>query len=652
MRLTLPAKANSLRVLPALPVRLLPAVCVPLLAALAIAKACAYGWWLWWDVRFPAKWALVSFYDFLFVLGWGLAGLTVMALTHPLPRVRPVVRWAWVGASACCVFYGVVNIWVYHALRMPLTYPLLMMAGDITNVRSSLGSFVSPGFVLAAVGAPVAYLAMVYLLMRSRWAQQRRVYLTLAVVVAIYVPAGAFGYARWMAGGRDHALAQSPHWTLLESYVAHWRGDLTPALQDTGMAAYRDDFRPVGDRSVRPATAAGTTPIRNVIVVVLESTGTQFLSVYGSSYQTTPHLEAEAANSLVFGNFYSNAGYTLQSMMPLVLSLYPGTEWKIYASISPHLSGTSLAEVLHHSGYRTAFMTSQGLDYQGIRHFYENRGFDVVEGFEEFQKQGVGTALSSWGMDDPPMFDGMLKWIDQAPGKPFYLMAWTQQSHHPYPAAPGQRLLDLTRSASGAKSPELNRYLNAVHLADEQLGRLFAGLRERGLADSTLVVITGDHGEGFGFPHPWLFHGTALYQEGVNVPLILWNPKLFNPGRRSDAVGAHVDLNPTIADLLGISPPAAWQGTSLLDPQRPGRCYFTCNTGNLLLGMREGNQKFIYNVTEAREELYDLSADPTEQNNLAPQQPDRCRVDRQRLAAWAGFERQHLKSLVDAATAP
>lgn len=264
---------------------------------------------------------------------------------------------------------------------------------------------------------------------------------------------------------------------------------------------------------------------------------------------------------------------------------------------------------------------------------------------------GVGTMVSSWGMDDPPMFDQLLQWIGKDPGKPFYVMVWTQQTHDPYSQGPGQQLLPLGGDTTTRKGLALNRYLNNLHVADEQLGRLFATLRQRHLDQNTLVVITGDHGEAFGFPHPWFFHGTALYQESTNVPLILWNPVLFNPGSRSDVVGAHVDLNPTVFDLMGIDSPASWQGFSLKDPNRPQRCYFSSDTGYLLEGMRQGNEKYIYNATLGREELYDLASDPTEQHNLAKQQPNLCREYNERLAAWTNFQRDHLDALAANSTA-
>ncbi len=623
----------------------LVAICLPMFVALGIAKGIVYGAGSsWLSVRFALKVSLVAFQDFLFVLGWAVAGVILLGWTRPRTTLRRALQWAYLLSSVICIVYGIVNIWIYSALRMPLTYPLLMMAGDIADVRSSIASYVTFSSVIAIIVAPLVYLIFVYSFLRTQELRRWKTYAILAVVVAIYCPAGVYGYARWFSGGPEEGLARSPHWAILRSYADHWRGTSSDAPRDQGPASYRDDFQVAGDRTVSDH-AKGSSPIKNVIVVVLESTGTQFLSVYGSNYRTTPNLEAEAQNSEIYRNIYSNDGYTLYSMMPLVLSCYPGSGWTIYVKKYPHIAGTSAAEVLHKRGYHTAFMTSQSLTYGDIRHFLDNRGFDIVRGAEEFQKLGVGTMVSSWGMDDPPMFDQVLQWIDEAQGKPFYLMTWTQQTHHPYPLAPNQPLLQLGGDPKTKNGQALNQYLNNLRVADAQLGRLFAHLRQQHLDKNTLVVITGDHGESFGFPHPWYFHGTELYQEGVNVPFILWSPTLFKSGGRSDTVGAHIDLNPTVMDLLGIASPASWQGRSLMDPNRPQRSYFSCNTGNLLEGMRQGNDKFIYNLTEAREELYDLASDPTEQHNQAKEKPELCKVYRERLAAWANFQRNHLDAI-------
>jgi len=621
------------------------AVCLPLFVVLAFAKATAGSQvFYWWNARVPLKWALVEFGDFLFVLGWAATGLMALGGIVRWPALRRMLRWGYLLASTVFVFYAVANVWIFWSMHTPLTYPLIMMAGGLTDVRSSLTSYITTSSIAALIGVPLAYLGSVYMGLRVRRLGNRTTLAMLAAAVGMYCPVGVYGYRHFVADSRYEVLARNPQWVLLQSYVDHWRGNKPPALRDVGPASNRDDFRLAGDRPALDMAGRAPSPIKNVIEVVLESTGTQFLGVYGSNYHTTPNLETEAKNSLIYRNVCSNDGYTVFSMMPLVLSIYPGNGWISYVNQYPRLTGTTAAQVLRDRGYRTAFMTSGVLNFFNSRRFFENRGFDVLQGCEDFQKLGVGTMISSWGMDDTPLFDQMLQWIEREPGKPFYMMAWTQQTHHPYVTAPGQPITPMGGDST-TEGQMFNRYLNNLVLEDAQLGRLFAALRERHLDQNTLVVITGDHGETFGFPHPYFAHGTALYQECVNVPCIFWSPVLFKSGSRSDVIGSHVDLNPTIFDLMGIAMPASWQGFSLMDPSRPQRSYFSTFTGNLLEGMREGNNKFIYNVTLQREELYDLASDPTEQHNEFAKRPDLCKIYRERLSALANFERTHLQTL-------
>ena len=90
------------------------------------------------------------------------------------------------------------------------------------------------------------------------------------------------------------------------------------------------------------------------------------------------------------------------------------------------------------------------------------------------------------------------------------------------------------------------------------------------------------------------------------------------------AIGSHVDLAPTIADLTGL-PPSPWQGRSLFDPARAPRAYFYVAEDRFSLGVREDNWKYIFDLREGTEQLYDLDRDPTEQHNLAAENPSGAR---------------------------
>jgi arylsulfatase A-like enzyme len=190
---------------------------------------------------------------------------------------------------------------------------------------------------------------------------------------------------------------------------------------------------------------------------------------------------------------------------------------------------------------------------------------------------------------------------------------------------------------------DLGRYLNILRTVDADIAHLLDGLRARGLDQDTLVVITGDHGEAFAEPHDYRGHGGVVYDENVRVPLVLWNPRLFTGAGRSARVGSHVDLNPTIAELLGVPPPGGWQGASLFDESRPDRAFFLAGLGELLFGVREGSHKYVYSATFGRDHVYDVRRDPDELTDLAPTEPDLCTRQRRRVGAWIAYEEYFLK---------
>jgi arylsulfatase A-like enzyme len=570
--------------------------------------------------------------DVAFAAAWAFLTAVLLRAARRRPLLERALGALLLALGALFVLYAVVSVQVFAYLRSPLTYPLLYLAGDFAAMRSSIGTFVSPGYAAALVVAPLLYVVAVVLGSRRRPSRPApfRVLFGTAGLAAIPVwVAWGVGTAdgRW-SDRPDPLIARNPHGTLLASLLDEARGGSVPRLDDAFPAEYLADFRP-GPR--RPSGLPSARP-RNVLVVVLESTGAKYLGLYGSPYPTTPRLDAEARHALVFDSFYAHVGLTANSLVALGISVYPYMTWREYTQDYPRFPGETLANVLGPRGYRTAFLTSQFLDYVGLEDFLADRGFDEVRDWNDLSD---APPVGSWGGDDAVLVDRTLEWIDRAPKRPFFGLLWTQLSHHPYDPSPHQAVVDFFE---GRPEPpdawDLGRYLNTLAEVDRQLGRLFDGLRARGLADDTLVVVTGDHGECFGDPHPTWGHGFRLWDEGIRVPFMLWNPRLFGKGRRSATVGGHVDVSPTILDVLALAPPGSWEGRSLLAKDRPGRAYFYAANDEYLLGVREGPLKYVYNVTRGREALFDLSRDPDETTDVAARHPDACRVFRERLSAW------------------
>jgi arylsulfatase A-like enzyme len=569
--------------------------------------------------------------DLVFAAAFALVARATLSSARSRPRVHRALGQTLLALGAFFCFYAVASVQIFDFLRSPLTYPLLYLAGEMSNMRSSIGSFATPGVVVALGVVPLAYVAAVRA--TSGWLRGWRASVVRQAGVGVALAALVFWSqstldGQW--GGRaDHLIALNPHWELLSSLATEGLGASGPRLGERFPAAYLADFEPAPHTI--PAFAPSRRP-RNVLLVVLESTGARYLSVYGSRYPTTPNLEREAAHARVFDGFYAHVGLTANSEAAMMLSVYPYMTWREYTVEYPDYPGETLAEVLRPRGYRTAFLHSGHLEYVGQDRFLRNRGFDELLDWSDI---GDGPGHFSWGGSDRVLVDRTLEWIDRDRAQPFYAVVWTQQSHHPYDPAPGQETFDFF--GQGPLPPDdwdLGRYLSTIRDADVQLGRLFAGLRERGLADDTLVVITGDHGETFGDPHPTWGHGFRVYEESVRVPMVVWNPRLFPRGSRSDTVGGHVDVNPTVAHLLGVPPSPTWQGRSLFERNRPPRAYFYAANDDYLLGVREGDWKYVRNATRGRDELYFLPTDPDEKTNVAALHPDRCLELRRRVAAW------------------
>src|SRR5260370_19722640 len=107
--------------------------------------------------------------------------------------------------------------------------------------------------------------------------------------------------------------------------------------------------------------------------------------------------------------------------------------------------------------------------------------------------------MTSGGVGDGCMVDGMVQFTGQTSARPFFLMGWTTQTHHPYEPTPGVPLLDMQREPVPDQY-ELGRYLNVLHETDRHIGRLFEAIRGSALADATILVIVGDHAPPSGHP--------------------------------------------------------------------------------------------------------------------------------------------------------
>lgn len=427
----------------------------------------------------------------------------------------------------------------------------------------------------------------------------------------------------------------------------------------------------LGDRAYR-----GATPVRkqadpnraSVLLIVIDTLRVDRLGCYGSDLRTTPRLDTFAAQAVRFEQAYAHAPWTLPSFASLLTSLSPpqhGAGGPMSALRGLRRGVRTVAECFRDAGYATASIVN--VDYLGPA-FGLTRGFEHVD-FEAYpQNEQVRDAMRTT--------DAALKWLAEPSHRPFFLMVHYFDPHLVYAPPPEfrrrfalpqdqeeaswvfgtrEQMFEYRKKRVAFDRVTIRRaealYNGEVAYTDQQVGRLLDGLGELGLAKSTVVVITADHGEEF-LDHGGFEHGHTLYNELVRVPLLLRYPGLERPIVVGSAVG-HIDVAPTVCALAEVPPATGFAGRSLVpvierrDDSELALVLAGNTWGAALRGWLAGGHKLIDRQPGA--ELYNIRQDPAETNDLSKAAPD---LVRQLSAAMGAAFELFAAQVADEAPAP
>ncbi len=453
--------------------------------------------------------------------------------------------------------------------------------------------------------------------------------------------------AVWREGSADLAgFAGKPVRLVLEtSPVGEWD-------PSSGMPAFANP------EILRPAPAEGRP---SVVLISIDTLRADHLSTYGYARRTSPNLDAWAARAgVVFEHTVVSAPWTLPSHVSL-LSGIDADRHGVNHGLPMPADIPMLPEYLRRAGYRTLAITGGGWmrpDYGFARGFDLYRYWPAGIDREDELEQGVARAqewLARWSND--PLFLFFHTFEVHSPHRrrqPFFAeLAGSTDSDEgsivtEKSSAPPEEGYLLSKSfmwhrkgatprlspvAAGEIPEVVDRYDSAVAFTDDRIGRLLRHLEELGLSSNTVVVVTSDHGDGFG-EKGLASHG-YLYDFNLLVPLIIALPGGAGGGLRVAEQVRSVDVVPTILDLLDLPVPAPSEidGTSLrelLEGRSSGaarEAWSYAASSNRGISVRLANrQKYILNHTpwpplQGREELYDLTADPAEERDLSATGP-------------------------------
>jgi choline-sulfatase len=340
-----------------------------------------------------------------------------------------------------------------------------------------------------------------------------------------------------------------------------------------------------------------------------------------------PNLTKLAERSIVYSRSYALSSYTSMSLAGLLSGRYP-SELERDGRATSHFGDAVLMfpELLDGAKFRAI----------GVHgHVYFLGATGISQGFDDWRVVPRITTMPAkeGAVVDDQIADILISALgdhaQQHAGKRFFAWAHFMDPHASYARHEGfPRFSGSTDGGLGKVGQSLrNQYDAEVVFTDHHVGRVLDWLDKQPFADKTAIVVSADHGEAFG-EHPSYFeHGFLLYEETTKVPLIVHVPGL--PAARIDTPRSHVDLARTFLEIFGVAAPAEMRGESLvpelLGKRPPAReividMPYTDQTPRRR-ALIAGRHKLIVTETAAQPELFDLEADPREQQDLAKREP-------------------------------
>jgi arylsulfatase A-like enzyme/uncharacterized membrane protein YoaK (UPF0700 family) len=361
---------------------------------------------------------------------------------------------------------------------------------------------------------------------------------------------------------------------------------------------------------------------KNVLLLVLESTRWDATSVHVPSLDTTPRLAALAKQGVTVERTIVDMPHTSKALVSILCGYSPRWSVETTEAEAGGLARPCLPHVLGELGYARAFFQAATGGYENRHQLALNAGFDEIRTRESYDETGF-EETNYLSVEDKVMLKPIDAWLGERGDTPFLLTVLTCITHHAYGLPSSYTLREHAKGSAivGGRMPrpwsDYNRYLNAVTYADQFMGELLDVLERRGRLDDTLVVVVGDHGQGF-FEHGQKAHNTTIWEEGLRVPLVFHNRALLPEPEVIGGLRRQTDIAPTILAALGVSyPEALFEGRDLLSTDGHDRVYSSCWYDRRCAAETTLARRVIDHYDTRPMEVYDLIADPLERRNLA-----------------------------------
>jgi arylsulfatase A-like enzyme len=390
----------------------------------------------------------------------------------------------------------------------------------------------------------------------------------------------------------------------------------------------------------------------NVVLVTIDTLRADHLGTYGYSRATSPHLDALARGATLFQQAYTYWPKTPASFVAIMTGRRASQSG--FSKTHPMLLdwNPTLASVLQEAGYDTA----AAVDNANVA-----AKLGYAKGFHSYRETWEEEALKTEMDRTRAITETGLRFLKEAsPERPFFLWLHYVNPHAPYtPPAPFDTAFLDAKAATGPNLrvvktthggiaevwavPGQNRlgyyvaqYDGEIAAVDEQVGRILDGLGASAVKDTTLLVLTSDHGESLGEHDFYFDHGENLFDPSLRIPLIVAMPKGPKPCR-SDVLASTLDLLPTILDAVKVSYPPDLAGQSLLPAvgcqEMPERTRLFAQNDRNLVATWDRRFKLVATPKSDgwQRAFYDRATDPAETREVGALRADDLRIHRREM---------------------
>jgi len=394
---------------------------------------------------------------------------------------------------------------------------------------------------------------------------------------------------------------------LADNKLGQWQGLFALVIATLLVVGLLPDEKPFS-ANIDFKLADQKTSQLNVILITLDTTRSDHLSVYGYHRDTTPHLREFAREATLYTKAIAPGDMTLTSHSSIFTGMYPTKHQAHY--FPDHPAGrpldedlVTLAELLSQQGHQSLAVVANsaylkrtlGLN-QGFRYYDDRRLVHFWSRTSDLYLQSTLRKLLT-GFLSPELFEQTFRRAEEinrevfnllrerSAERPFFLFINYMDAHSPYLPPPPfdalypgkvddftidrfsalkKEVMSLKRDITEVERAHLiSQYDGAIAYLDVKLKELFDYLKDEGLYDDTLIIVTSDHGESFG-ERNLVEHGSSVYQDQIHVPLIVKYPK-SNLGNIIEQPVSLIDIMPTVLDLSGYEIPSSVAGRSLVE---------------------------------------------------------------------------------------